>query len=147
MGQSNSRMDQVWIADDGLWKIWRDMVCLSRPYPFNFFKGCLPQVLLVPFLNTCSHILFVAKILKTNQGVFREFSCRNWINEVMLQKYFFKRTAGSRVHRDKGHYSFEMQKNDQYYVIATLHSPCYEITQTLYADKIKHLHLSLVCLR
>ena len=22
-------------------KIWRDMVCLSRTYPFKFFKGCL----------------------------------------------------------------------------------------------------------
>ena len=29
------------------------MVCLSRPYPFKFFKGCLPQILLGPFLNTC----------------------------------------------------------------------------------------------
>ena len=24
-------------------------------YPFNFFKGCLPQILLGPFLNTLSH--------------------------------------------------------------------------------------------
>ena len=28
----------------------------SRPYPFKFFKGCLPQILLGPFLNTLSHI-------------------------------------------------------------------------------------------
>ena len=28
--------------------------CLSRPYSFKFFKGCLPQVLLGPFLNICS---------------------------------------------------------------------------------------------
>ena len=28
------------------------MVC--RPYPFKFFKGCLPQTLLGPFLNTWS---------------------------------------------------------------------------------------------
>ena len=27
------------------------MICLSRPYPFKFFKGCLPQTLLGPFLN------------------------------------------------------------------------------------------------
>ena len=33
------------------------MVCLSRPDPFNFFKGCLPQILLGPFLNIWSHIL------------------------------------------------------------------------------------------
>ena len=27
------------------------MVCLGRPYHFKFFKGCLPQILLGPFLN------------------------------------------------------------------------------------------------
>ena len=31
--------------------------CLSRPYPFKFFKGCLSQILLGPFLNTLSQIL------------------------------------------------------------------------------------------
>ena len=33
-------------------------VCLSRPYHFKFFKGCLPQIWLGPFLNTLSHIRF-----------------------------------------------------------------------------------------
>ena len=33
------------------------MVCLGRPYHFHFFKGCLPQILLGPFLNTLSQIL------------------------------------------------------------------------------------------
>ena len=33
------------------------MVCLSRPYPFKFFKGCLPQILFGPLLNTFSHII------------------------------------------------------------------------------------------
>ena len=33
----------------------KDMVCLSRPYLFKFFKGCLPQILLGPLLNTLSH--------------------------------------------------------------------------------------------
>ena len=32
------------------------MICLSRPYLFKFFKGCLPQILLGPLLNTLSHI-------------------------------------------------------------------------------------------
>ena len=27
------------------------MVCLRRPYHFKYFKGCLPQILLGPFLN------------------------------------------------------------------------------------------------
>ena len=34
-------------------KIWSD----NRPYYFNFFKGCLPQILLGPFWNTLSQIL------------------------------------------------------------------------------------------
>ena len=33
------------------------MVCLSRPYHFKFFKGCLPQILLGPFLNTLTQII------------------------------------------------------------------------------------------
>ena len=34
----------------------RDMVCLGRPYYFKFFKGCLPQILLGPFLHTLNHL-------------------------------------------------------------------------------------------
>ena len=42
------------------------MVCLSRPYQFKFFKGCLPQISLGPFLNTLSHLwLRVSKWLKS----------------------------------------------------------------------------------
>ena len=29
----------------------------SRPYPLKFLKGCLPQNLLSPLLNTLSHLL------------------------------------------------------------------------------------------
>ena len=32
------------------------MVCLGRPYHFKFFKDCLPQILLGPFLNTLTQI-------------------------------------------------------------------------------------------
>ena len=31
---------------------------LSRLYHFKVFKGCLPQILLGPFLNTLTHIFF-----------------------------------------------------------------------------------------
>ena len=37
------------------------MVCLSRPCDFNFFKGCLPQILSGPFLNTLTQIIVQAK--------------------------------------------------------------------------------------
>ena len=53
-----SRMDQVKFVEDSLWKTWGDMVCLSRAYPFEFFKRCLPQILLGALLNTLSHMPF-----------------------------------------------------------------------------------------
>ena len=53
-GKKYSRMDQVIFVEDSLSNIWRDMVCESRPYPFKFLKGCLPQIVLGPFLNTWS---------------------------------------------------------------------------------------------
>ena len=43
------------------------MVCLSRPYSFKFFKGCLPQILLGPFLNTLSH--FILRVSKMRSHV------------------------------------------------------------------------------
>ena len=39
------------------------MVCLSRPYPLKFFKGCLPQNLLNSLLNTFSHISLPGKTI------------------------------------------------------------------------------------
>ena len=45
-GTKYSRVDQVKFVEDSL----------SRPYPFNFFKGYLPQILLGPLLNTLSHL-------------------------------------------------------------------------------------------
>ena len=32
------------------------MVCLGRPYHFKYFKGCFPEILLGPFLNTLTHM-------------------------------------------------------------------------------------------
>ena len=32
------------------------MVCLGRPYHLKFFKGCLSQILLIPFLNTLTQM-------------------------------------------------------------------------------------------
>ena len=29
---------------------------LSRPWPFEFFKGCLPKIVLGPFLNALTHL-------------------------------------------------------------------------------------------
>ena len=35
---------------------WIKVFCLGRPYHFKFSKGCLPQTLLGPFLNTLTQI-------------------------------------------------------------------------------------------
>ena len=48
-----------------------DHICLSRPYTFKCFKGCLPQILIGPHLNTLSYMRRFARfgtictILKT----------------------------------------------------------------------------------
>ena len=46
-GSRHSRMEQLKFVED-----W-----LSRPYHFKFFKGCLPQILLGPFLNSWTHLI------------------------------------------------------------------------------------------
>ena len=46
------------------------MVCLGRPHHFKFFKDCLPQIVLGPFLNILTHIFFArySIFLKTFQA-------------------------------------------------------------------------------
>ena len=55
-GTKYSRVEQVKSVDDSLLKIRSDVVCLSRPYHLKIFKGCLPQILLSPFLNTLTQV-------------------------------------------------------------------------------------------
>ena len=38
-----------------------NMGCLSEPYLFNFFRGCLLQNLLGTFLNTLDHIHYIVE--------------------------------------------------------------------------------------
>ena len=37
-------------------KILKGMICFKQIIPFKFFKSCLPQILLGPFLNTLSYL-------------------------------------------------------------------------------------------
>ena len=55
---TNSRMNQVKFVDENRQKYWNDIICLNRPYKLNYFKGCLQQILLCPFLDTLSHMTF-----------------------------------------------------------------------------------------
>ena len=45
-----NRPSKIKFVEDSLLKIWIYTICLGRPYKFKFFKGCLPQILLGPFL-------------------------------------------------------------------------------------------------
>ena len=50
------------------------MVCLIRPYHLQFYKGCLPQILLGPFLNIFTQI----KVLY--------FFAKLHVNDILLGK-------------------------------------------------------------
>ena len=55
-GTKYSRIDQVKLGKTA----FKNLNGYSRPYPFKFFKGCLPQISLGPFLNTLSQIWFTS---------------------------------------------------------------------------------------
>ena len=60
--------------------------CLSRPYHFKFFKGCLQQILLGPFLNTLSQMIFMI-----SEGHVPEFM---WVVAALfLNGCFMKKNA------------------------------------------------------
>ena len=57
-GTRYSRIDQEKLVENSLYKIWKDMVCLSTPYHVKRFEGCLPQILLGPFLNILTQMIW-----------------------------------------------------------------------------------------
>ena len=56
---------------------------LSRPYPFKFFKGCLPQILFGPFFNTLSHMSHMSYIWNALKRV-------NWFTLVLTVVFFIR---------------------------------------------------------
>ena len=68
--------------------------CLCRPYPFKIFKGCLPQILLGPFLSTLSHIKLKKNFLLIFSNIiwllFPEMRVARKIFTGRPQIYFFK---------------------------------------------------------
>ena len=60
------------------------MACLRRPYHFTFFKGCLPQILLGPFLNVLPH-------LKPYQTSVKDVSCGNsyWLKAMRCELWIY----------------------------------------------------------
>ena len=57
-GTKYSRMDQVKFVKDSLSKIWRGKICIKQTIFLQIFKGCLPQILFGPFLNTLTQIQY-----------------------------------------------------------------------------------------
>ena len=80
-------MYQVTFAEDSLLKIWSDMVCLSKPYPFTFFKSCLPRISLGPFLNTLSRIFYEFLIFKIFVNITRGYWVITYYFIISTQKY------------------------------------------------------------
>ena len=81
----------------------------GRPYHFKFFKGCLPQILLGPFLNTLAHLLFVVNNGNSRvMTLFWYLYCWLWTNftqvstyskTFMLLKYIFELQLMSYINR------------------------------------------------
>ena len=60
------------------------MICLSRPYHFKYFKGCLPQIFtwsileyFVPFFTIATKLYFHADFILCNFMEIHQFSKRN----------------------------------------------------------------------
>ena len=67
------------------------MVRLSKPYPFKFFKGCLPQILLGPFLNTLSHIFYNIYFLSTEERIIENLGGTLRLKEIFQKKHHIER--------------------------------------------------------
>ena len=113
------------------------MVCLSRPYPFKYFNGCLPQILFGLFLNTLSqmkhnshtkHILqHILKLQPPKDGkccgithsLKKTYSLETCARLLfMLLQDFFASTRPHRVDKgfflpkSAGHYLYHLKSNN-----------------------------------
>ena len=60
------------------------LISLSRPYPFKFIKGCLPQNLLSPLLNSLSRILS-----DLTQANVQNYNSKNRLTNFIPQVSFY----------------------------------------------------------
>ena len=69
-------LQHIWdkLFKNGPSKIYRRQPLKNlKGYPYKFFKGCLPQILLDPFLNTLPHPFYIEMwFLKFSEGIFSE---------------------------------------------------------------------------
>ena len=73
---------EEWMTKYILWKT------LSRPYPLKFFRGCLPQNLLISPLNTLSHLYAANRYPKLKHF-------KNFLLSWPLLSFFFRKGTRS----------------------------------------------------
>ena len=75
-----------------VFKIGPSKNCGRQPFHFKFhfkyFKGCLPQILLGPFLNTLTHIFHQKKVLKEYEKYFLFTEKSLFVLEIFKFLYF-----------------------------------------------------------
>ena len=69
------------------------MACLGRPYSFKFLKGCLPQILLGPFLNILSQMRIQGQYC-TRHKIFQKYSpsissIQHCVKCVQIRSFFW----------------------------------------------------------
>ena len=112
-------MDQVKFVEDSLYKVQSDMVCLARPYPFKFFKSCLPQILLGPFLNTFTHMITSSSYDPNSKIKFNE---SKHIPSLSLSQIIHFNTVCERGNSEKLRHSSTRETPLSIYAAFLLHS-------------------------
>ena len=93
-----------------IWSTW------SRPYPFKYFEGCLPQILLGPVLNTLSHTIMIWLILGRNTKQKKKSSLTKdtlyFVKSISEPKPGYKKTINLHKRRNKFMEFVKRYKND-----------------------------------
>ena len=114
-----------------LLKIWIDIVCLDKPYQFKFLKGFYPQILLGPFLNTLTQMLWYfileQNIFLINKNVktkIFDFSCiirRSFFCLIFQSLFFYASCSVKYIYYFKGKKSFWKKLLRYSFTVKSLH--------------------------
>ena len=69
---------------------------LFKNGPSKIFKGCLPQILLGPFLNTLSHVC-ISQIVMAVISKLKHFAFNTWSGVVSNFVHFSCKCVGTRM--------------------------------------------------
>ena len=134
-------------------------VCLSRPCHFNFFNGCLPQILVGPFLHTLTQ-LFIKFTLGNNNckwsktGMEKQCTCHSFSIKFTKVIGNFKNLFGKLglfrglVNKEKTFVVF--WKNSSFVFLTSPRLKAYRLISSLYRDQVKKtlylLEAMLLCM-